>query len=149
MATSSFISAAILLTSTVFLQQVLLGATLEEDIFQENDTSSGSPPQACHLASHIIDFHDFHDLGEVSIVLPKSVDVGMCVGYCPEKEGPHSSNLTYYSLLRWLEDRGGEMSTSCCVPVKFKGITVFSVDYNGSTYIHILENAAVAKCGCR
>ena len=142
MATSSFISAAILLTSTVFLQQILLGATLEEYFFQENDTSSGSPPQACHLASHII---DFHDLGVFSILLPKSVDVGMCVGYCPEKEGPHSSNLTYYSLLRRLD---GEMSTSCCVPVKFKGITAISFDY-GSLYYHVIKNAAVAKCGCR
>lgn len=64
----------------------------------DKDIEEGSTPEisACHLADFVI---DFNGLNLNFIKRPKTINIGQCIGYCPEIRGFSS---TYYNLMRML-----------------------------------------------
>lgn len=141
---SFFIAASLLM----LLGQRLASVTANS---LDNSTEQGStpdlqpPPVTCHREALTI---DFADIGLHFIAEPKKVNIGQCVGYCPEVSVNGATNL--YSNLRRLS---GDYMESCCVPTSFSDIQVIVVVYNPNTNryesrLDVLEKATVAECGC-
>lgn len=117
----------------------------------DNSTEQGSTPDLqpplviCHRKALTV---NFADIGLHSIVKPEEVNIGQCVGYCPEVSANGATNL--YNMIRRFS---GDYTESCCVPTSFLDIQVIVVVYNPKTNrneprLDVLEKAIVAECGC-
>ena len=144
-----------LFTTTVvllLLGQSWPGATLIiADSLDDDNIEQGSTPDlqpvACHYEDLVI---DFEKIGLDFFLRPRKINVGQCVGPCPEVSIIHSHTSTYETLRR-LSGRGGE---SCCVPTEFSSVAA-SLYYHdpkqnqNTARFELLEDVKVTECGCR
>lgn len=143
-----FLTATVLLALALILEQSSRGAASAIAPFSNEDADVGSTPQlACHLEELIV---DFDDLNLRFITKPKTVNIGQCIGYCPEI-GATNYNVYYQLLSRRL---GHKTEQFCCVPIEYSSVQVLLTLFNPKSKryesrLDLLENAQVTKCGCR
>ncbi len=135
-----FVATVLLILSLLQMQSAVWGAP---NIIDNNYEEGSGEELACHLAKRTINFHE--DLGLSFILHPDTVDEGECIGYCPEISV--SDSFTYYAIMKRIS--GGNFVETCCVPLEFSGVHVFSVTEKNEAYINHIENLKVTKCGCR
>jgi hypothetical protein len=147
-------SIAYLLTLVLFLEQGLHGTAMAITSSLDDGAEQGSTPdlQTPSAACHVEDLHvDFAaDVGWNFILYPKSVNIGQCIGFCPEVT-PFTTN--YHKLRRKIQSHG-QFKEPCCVPTLFEPqqvlLSYFDAKKKGYvTLLDNIENLRVTKCGCR
>ena len=140
------------MAASLFMLSLLLGQSsalvvansLDSSSEQENTSDLQPPPAICHREDLTV---GFADAGLSYISKPETVNIGQCVGFCPEVSGGFTS---LYNKLRRLS---GDPPNPCCVPTSFLDIQVLVTVYNPTekryeTRLEVLEKTIVAECGC-
>ena len=101
------------------------------------DTSNTIDPTiaACQRVPMLVNFADF---SWNRILVPKTVDIGKCVGSCADSRYGRTVHAHLKSLLGL---------KNCCVPTSFKSIGVV-ITLNGTLSISRFYNGLVDQCGC-
>lgn len=148
-----FLAATILPALALILEQSTHGAAsaiIAPASYEEVDYGSTPQLEACHLEKLVV---DFEDLNLHFISKPRTVNIGQCVGYCPDISGSYTN--TYYRIMELLHSRHSHNTKQpCCVPIEYSSLQVLLWRFDPKlrqyqAHIDTLENAQVTKCGCR
>ena len=110
----------------------------------------------CHRKEMMVKA-DLIKRGNIQVLHPKSLDIGVCEGQCPSSMQANAGNLDdlfhyyYYALifdLHYYNTKGSSIPSRCCVPTSFKKKVVMF--YNETSGTHFLSYAPVLveKCSC-
>ena len=103
---------------------------------------------ACHLQKLEVS-NTAISTGDVHLIVPKLLDVGVCGGHCPRLQVESLTDYASILSLHYFQTRGHTGAPKkCCVPTNFEPIPM--VFYNELTDETIYKNVPVkaTACGC-
>lgn len=144
---------------TCFFKSIILFlialASCKDSVIDYDDAGSGEETakseQGCHLVSRTIILEELGSLNSFdfdSILYPKSVDIGECVGHCNEGPDSEASPLPlYYQVMKALSPDSAPKI--CCGPVDLAPLLVLNTFGSKDLSITTLQGMIVKSCGCR
>ena len=106
--------------------------------------------QACGIRSFFVDFAEIS--WDKWIIAPKGYNAQLCSGRCSY---PLSANLNpnnhalVHAMIKALSKDADNIPNVCCVPWKFKPLTLMHYDASQNVIVSIWKNMIVEECACR
>lgn len=99
----------------------------------------------CCLDNFVVRFADFMGPHANNIIVPKSIDIRQCRGYCSHG----TISKAHGAILRAAQSKSAssEDSRLCCVPQRYKPFPILISNGNEITR-KIINDVAVSECGC-
>ena len=84
----------------------------------------------------------------MQVILPSSVDVGVCEGHCSYPQGNQLDYANIYYLLYLNGEESGAIPSRCCVPTSFRSVTLLTYHETSKSYYITPAPISVDECTC-